>query len=472
MNILIASTYELGHQPFSSLYLESQLRKQGWNCQILDTSQYENSPAILSGMLSNFDALLISVPMHTASSLALELVETITERFSNLPIGLFGLYASSLEHLSLPASISLLASGEIADEVTQWITEIEANSQISRVVIRKNRSSNPNANELRLDRRLVGPLENYTKLVHKEKTIAVGYTETTRGCMHQCRHCPVPVVYEGKIRIFERGGVLTDIDDLVAMGAQHITFGDPDFFNAPIHAMKIVAEMHKNHPQLTFDATIKVEHLLKYETLIKQLKEFGCLFVVSAFEHVSSSVLEKFQKGHDRHDMVRALELCRLNGIEIRPSLLPFTPWTTPSDLMELFEFVVENDLIDNIDPVQFAIRLLVPEGSLLLGDEEDQNRFKPSKDNPLTLIWESPDPKLDELARIFSDIAAGSIDSKDPAISKFDLMYQTAGNMLGLPIRYSNCTSSTNREVPRLSESWFCCAEPTQGMLAKTKAQ
>ena len=46
-------------------------------------------------------------------------------------------------------------------------------------------------------------------------------------------------------------------------GASHITFGDPDFFNGPTHARRIVEALHERHPAVTYDVTIKVEHLLR-----------------------------------------------------------------------------------------------------------------------------------------------------------------------------------------------------------------
>ena len=76
-----------------------------------------------------------------------------------------------------------------------------------------------------------------------------GYTEASRGCKHLCRHCPIVPVYNGAFRIVERDVVLEDIRQQVAAGAQHITFGDPDFFNGPAHAMAIVEAMHREFPQ-------------------------------------------------------------------------------------------------------------------------------------------------------------------------------------------------------------------------------
>jgi len=40
--------------------------------------------------------------------------------------------------------------------------------------------------------------------------------------------------------VVSRDVVLADIRQQVAAGATHVTFGDPDFFNGPAHAAKIV----------------------------------------------------------------------------------------------------------------------------------------------------------------------------------------------------------------------------------------
>ena len=63
-------------------------------------------------------------------------------------------------------------------------------------------------------------------------------------------------MYNGQFRVVPPEIVLADIDAQVAAGAQHISFGDPDFFNGPGHAMRIVEAMHASHPQVTFDVTI------------------------------------------------------------------------------------------------------------------------------------------------------------------------------------------------------------------------
>src|SRR5262249_32985127 len=188
------------------------------------------------------------------------------------------------------------------------------------------------------DRQGLVPLAQYAHVLlpSGEHRIA-GYTEASRGCKHLCRHCPVVPVYEGVFRIVDREVVLSDIRQQVAAGAKHITFGDPDFFNGIGHAIPLVEALHQEFPKLTYDATIKIEHILKYAEFLPTLHLTGCLFIVSAVESLDDEVLQKLEKSHTRADFFKAVELCRRHGIALQPTFLPFTPWTTTRQMLNLF---------------------------------------------------------------------------------------------------------------------------------------
>ncbi len=77
---------------------------------------------------------------------------------------------------------------------------------------------------------------------------------------------------------------------------------------------------------------------------------------------------------------MRAVELLREHGIESRPVSHAFTPWTTPRDLPDIVDFVAAYDLVANVDPVPYTIRLLVPDGSLLLKRDDLREHLGPTK--------------------------------------------------------------------------------------------
>src|SRR5207249_10127565 len=104
-----------------------------------------------------------------------------------------------------------------------------------------------------------------------------------------------------------------------------ISFGDPDFLNGPGHAVKLVRALHQEFPDVSYDFTAKIEHVLEQRRLFPEFGATGCAFVVSAVESLSDTVLAQLDKGHTKADVLAALGILRDAGIPLRPSFVPFT---------------------------------------------------------------------------------------------------------------------------------------------------
>jgi hypothetical protein len=308
-------------------------------------------------------------------------------------------------------------------------------------------------------RDLLPSLERYAHLVHRGTEIPVAYVEASHGCAHRCRHCPVPVIYDGRIRIVDLDAVVADVAQQVEAGARHVTFGDPDFLNGVHHSLRVARAVHAAFPELTFDCTVKVEHILGHAGVWPELAELGCLFVISAFESTNDGILERFAKGHTVADEAAAVATLRSHGIEIRPTWVPFTPWTTRADVHHLLQFVADHDLVANVDPVQYAIRLLIPRDSLLLELPEVAARVGAYDPHGGAYPWVADDPALDALAYELAAVAETRLAEGASFVEIFRDMCRTAG--MTPPI-----VSDHQRDVPRLTEPWFCCAEPTATQL------
>ncbi|MDQ1432264.1 MAG: hypothetical protein QOF40_2866 [Actinomycetota bacterium] len=410
MRILLVATYELGQQPGSLGSATAHLRAQGHQVRAVDVSVDPWDPALADWA----DEVAFSVPMHTATRLARDLARSVDR-----PIRCFGLYADQCVDFAVPVA---------------WDAALPA-------------------------RDLLPPLDRYARLAVGGEQRLVGSVLASHGCAHRCRHCPVPVVFDGRVQRLDETAVLDDIAQLVAAGAQHVTFGDPDFLNAPPHSRRIVRAMHERFPQLTFDCTVKVEHVLRHADVWPEFAVAGCAFVVSAFESVNDAILERLDKGHTTVDAARAVTVLRDAGIDVRPSWMPFTPWTTPDDVVALLDFVHEHDLVGSVDPVQYTVRLLLPRGSLLLAHPDLAGRIGEWDDERSSFTWTADDPTVDELQLRLAALVEQHAASGTDDLETYARVRAEAG---APPVDLAGMTTGR----PRLTETWFCCAEPTEVQL------
>lgn len=310
-------------------------------------------------------------------------------------------------------------------------------------------------------------MEKYAQLIIPEDGYRiVGSTEASRGCKHLCRHCPVVPVYNGVFRIVSPDIVLEDIRGQVAAGAQHISFGDPDFFNGIGHALKIVEAFHREFPDVTYDVTIKIEHLRKYEQRLPLLRQTGCLFVISAVESIDDAVLAALEKGHTREDFLHVVRVFRALGLTLHPTFLPFTPWTTLERFRELLELLHAEGLVENVAPIQLGIRLLIPEGSRILQLEDIRKIVERFDSRSLFYPWKHSDPRVDALSESVQAVAAAAEQNKQTRSAAFASIWSAAHAASGLAAPILPRANVVSKPVPFLSEPWYCCAEPTKAQL------
>ncbi len=455
MRALLISTYELGHQPLHSASAAGALLQAGHEVRCHDLSIEPWDDARVGWA----EAIAISVPMHTATRLAERAARRIRQIHPGMPIAFFGLYAGMEHHPEGTNLADAQIAGAYEHGLVGWLSRLDSRSEATERQVDLGRQSS-----VVPARHLLPDISRYAQLAVGEDESLVGYTEASRGCVHTCRHCPVPIVYDGRIRIIEPDVVLADIDQLVEAGAQHITFADPDFLNGVRHSERVVRAMHAKHPNLTFDVTTKVEHILEHAEVWRDFAAAGCLFVVSAFESVNDEILRRLDKGHTAAEGAQAVRQLRRHGIEIRPSWMPFTPWTTPADVLAILEFVRDHDLIANVDPVQFTIRLLVPQGSLLLDRPEMIPHLRGYDEERLTFEWRAADPRSDELQEELAGIVERGVAEESSDAVLFERMWTAVRAAAPEAPAESPPDISAHPlpSRPKLTEPWFCCAEPT----------
>jgi radical SAM superfamily enzyme YgiQ (UPF0313 family) len=447
MRALLVSTYEMGRQPFGLASPAAWLRAAGWTVACVDVAKEQ----LRDDQAAEADLIGFYLPMHTATRLAAPIVEKVRRLNPSARLCAYGLYAPLNAKWLRSLGIDEVLDGEFEEALTSIAAGLAGLAV---------RPQTPAAHLPRLkflvpDRTGLPPLDRYATLQRPDGTRAlVGYTEASRGCRHLCRHCPIVPVYDGQFRVVQPDVVLADIAGQVAAGARHITFGDPDFFNGPTHAVRIVEGLHRAHPTTTYDVTIKIEHLLQHRELLPRLRDTGCLFITSAVESIDDRVLSRLDKGHSRDDFIAAVELCRRIGLTLVPTFVAFHPWLTLGDYCELLDTIEELGLVDAVASIQLAIRLLIPQGSRLLELDEVRRLVGPFDPATLTYRWLHPDPRVDQLQQDVSAMVGvkmvGDRRTMFGAVSR--LAHERAGRA-----RPNVKPPRDRATVPYLNEPWYC---------------
>ncbi|MBQ01396.1 MAG: radical SAM protein [Acidobacteria bacterium] len=448
MRVTLVATYELGRQPFGLASPAAWLREAGIHVTTIDLSREPFRPAAF-----DTDLVAFHLPMHTATRLAVPVIRRVQALYPTATLCCYGLYAQLNEPVLRDLGVEHVLGGEFEQALVEVAT---ADGGVA-----AGRSAHGDLPRLRFrvpERRGLPSLARYASLrTATGDCRVVGYTEASRGCKHRCRHCPVVPVYEGRFRAVPRDVVLADVRAQVEAGARHITFGDPDFFNGIGHAVAIVEACASEFPGLSYDVTIKVEHLRRHDGELTTLRDTGCLFVVTAVESIDDAVLSRLDKGHTRADVEAVVDRCRQIGLTLAPTFIPFTPWTTLAGYHELLRTIDALDLVEQVAPIQLTLRLLIQRGSRLLELEEQHLgvTLDPFDARRLVYPWRHPDSRVDRLQEMVTEVVGRRLTASRSAV--FDELLALASERVGAPVAPRPAGARDRATVAYLNEPWYC---------------
>ena len=439
--IALVSTYELGRQPFGLASPAAWLTRAGLDVTCLDLSRQPFDASIAEA-----DLVAFHLPMHTATRLAVPVIARLRDLNPNVEICGYGLYAFLNEAFLRSIGVSHILGAEYEADLVRLAMD-EPPLMASEGGIQRLKFVTPNRDTL-------PPLTQYATLQHGAQRRVVGYTEASRGCKHTCRHCPIVPVYEGQFRIIPVDVVMADIERQIEKGAEHVTFGDPDFLNGIGHARRVMQAVARRFPELTYDVTVKVEHLLQHRQLIPELRNTGCVFITSAVELFDAAALEGLQEVQTRGDVERAVDICRTAGVPIAPTFVAFNPWTTLDSYRDFLTEIDRLELVDNVAPIQLGIRLLVTSGSRLV-DLNDSDLCLGSYDESRLLYpWCHKDPLIDQLGDDIGALIGRNL--RVPRQVIFNEVWKRAHHGVESAVRKSY-GQRQRTEVPYLNEPWYC---------------
>src|SRR5690349_13004176 len=265
--VLLVSCYELGHQPLGLAWPMAFLERAGFAPRALDLAvEPLDEAAVRRARLA-----VIAAPMHTALRLAVPAARRIRTLNAHCRVVFCGLYALLSAEFLLAGLADAVLGGEFEESLVALAQRLERGDDLPRHVAGLDRLAFPAPS-----RGSLPPLARYVRLAHGGRRVAAG--------------------------------------------AGHITFGDPDFLNGPGHALRLVRALHAEFPDVSYDFTTKIEHILRHGDRFDECAATGCVFVVTAVESLSDVVLANLEKGHTAADVPVALDILRRAGITPRPT--------------------------------------------------------------------------------------------------------------------------------------------------------
>mmetsp|Transcript_156 Transcript_156/g.503 ORF Transcript_156/g.503 Transcript_156/m.503 type:complete len:425 (+) Transcript_156:2547-3821(+) len=402
---IVVSIFEGGYQPINALTGLSALREAGHDTDFLDA--YVEGYDIEK--LKEYDTIIMPVPLFDSLNSAIQLTKELEEAGSKAETVMFGQYATINAPYLTGRYADHVVSGEWEVPLVSLMNQREGSKDPSVNVYSKGAASpEKTVQMLKLRGTMAKPIRhaapNLTKypqphlanLMGEEKV--VGGIELTRGCHHKCTYCSVFSAYDGKVLLGDIDQIIEDIDAMVDQGMEHMTFIDAEFFNATRRSFDALARIHQRHPTLTYDFTTRVDHILENRDRLSELRDQGVRVITSALEFPKNEVLQQVAKEVDVDDLKESVRLVQNSGITLNPTFIMFNPWVTLDDFPKFHDFLVETNMENSVDPVQFETRLHLYKGSPLL--KNDTIKALRLEEHEFYYDWFHPDERVDELFR------------------------------------------------------------------------
>ena len=146
----------------------------------------------------------------------------------------------------------------------------------------------------------------------------------------------------------------------------------------------------------------------------------------------------------------------------LNPTFVTFTPWITTEGYLDLLQTLLDVDLVDHVAPIQYAIRLLIPDSSKLLELPEVRELVGAFDAEKLFYPWEHPDPRVDRLCEDVLRAVQEGQRYQESRRSIFRRVWKLAHEACDRELNEEHAVAALDQAPPRatvpyLTEPWYC---------------
>ncbi|MDD5672987.1 MAG: radical SAM protein [Chitinivibrionales bacterium] len=169
-----------------------------------------------------------------------------------------------------------------------------------------------------------------------------GYSITTvmssRGCPYQCEFCS-NVVFGGSYRERSPGNVVDEIEEVLKLGYDRISFADDVFTMKPERVLKICEEIRRRDLKFEWECLGRVD-AINY-SLAAAMKAAGCRRIYFGIESGNNAMLTLMRKGITTEQARGAVEAAHAAGLEVGAFFILFYPGDTNQTVLQTLHFAL-----------------------------------------------------------------------------------------------------------------------------------
>ncbi len=184
--------------------------------------------------------------------------------------------------------------------------------------------------------RVLFPNDQYLRHGKKKYGYSITTIMSTRGCPFRCEFCS-NVLYRGSYRERSLHNLVDEIEEILNMGYDRISFADDVFTLNKERVNKICEEIRLRKLQFSWECLGRVDEL-DYATAV-EMKKAGCVRIFFGIESGNDHTLKMMNKMITVEQARKAVEISHQAGLEVGAFFILFYPGETEDTVLETLRF-------------------------------------------------------------------------------------------------------------------------------------
>jgi anaerobic magnesium-protoporphyrin IX monomethyl ester cyclase len=333
--------------PLGLAYIAASLREAGYTVHILDCTFLDRSTALAQAISQKADVIGIYC-MVTMRDDCLWFARNLRNHCRML---IAGGPLPTCDPDPFLTDFDYIVHGEGEQTVTELIAaSLQGNdvSQVKGIVYRQAqitaaaapgdpivspvRPFNKDLDRIPFPARDLLPNADYIQLGKRKYGYSITTIMSTRGCPYECDFCS-NVIFGGSYRERTPENVVDEIEQVLRLGYDRISFADDVFTLNRQRVMKICAEIHARELQFQWECLGRVDSM-DYDTAVA-MKNAGCKKIYFGIESGNDEILRVMNKKITTATARSAVEAAHLAGLEVGGFFILFYPGETDETVLE-----------------------------------------------------------------------------------------------------------------------------------------